>query len=109
MDADLTMMEILDIYQTTIAFMLLQFPENSTTNLSSVSTLNKSKLGQGGYGSVFLLQHKLNEEKVAAKFVDTTEYMKKADDIQKALKEAQYMLNLDHQNIVKLETVFLLK
>lgn len=35
--------------------------------------------------------------------------MKRAGDIQKALKEAQYMLNLDHQNIVKLETVFILK
>lgn len=69
----------------------------------------KEKLGEGGYGSVYLLKHRLNHEQVAAKFVDISEYMKKADDIQKALKEAQYMLTLDHKNIVKLESVFILK
>jgi serine/threonine protein kinase len=70
--------------------------------------IKKEKLGEGSYGSVYLLKHKLNNECVAAKFVDISEYMKKADDIQKALKEAQYMLTLDHKNIVKLESVFIL-
>lgn len=36
----------------------------------------KAKLGEGGYGSVFLLKHKLNSEKIAAKFVDISEYFK---------------------------------
>ena len=51
----------------------------------------------------------MTSEKIAAKFVDISEYLKKADDIQKALKEAQHLLTLDHRNIVKLESVFILR
>ncbi|CAI2383463.1 unnamed protein product [Moneuplotes crassus] len=69
----------------------------------------KSQLGQGGYGSVYLLEHKLTKQKVAAKFVDISEFLKKAGDIQKAHREAQLMLKLTHENIVNLETVFILK
>jgi len=89
--------------------MFVPFLENSITNSYSVCTINKAKLGQGGYGSVYLLEHKLTREKVAAKFVDISEYLRKAGDIQKALKETRSMLTLDHQNIVKLETMFILK
>lgn len=67
------------------------------------------KLGQGGYGSVYLLKHKVNGDLTAAKFVDVTSFLNKADNIQKALKEAQYLLTIDHENIINLETVFLLK
>ena len=69
----------------------------------------KNKLGQGGYGSVYLLRHKLTGERTAAKFVDVSQFLNKADNIQKALKEAQYLLTLDHQNIINIDTVFLLK
>lgn len=45
----------------------------------------------------------------AAKYVDVSEYMNKANDMQTALKEAQFLLNIDHENIIDIETVFLLK
>lgn len=67
------------------------------------------KLGQGGFGSVHLIRNTLNSKLVAAKFVDVSEFMNKADNIQHALKEAQYLINLDHQNIINLESVFLIK
>jgi len=73
------------------------------------SYIKVKKLGQGGYGSVYLLKHKLNGEYTAAKFVDVTQFLSKADNIQKALKEAQYLLTMDHENIINLETVFLLQ
>ena len=56
-----------------------------------------------------MLRHRLNGERIAAKFVDVSQFLNKADNIQKALKEAQYLLALDHQNIINLDTVFLLK
>jgi hypothetical protein len=36
-----------------------------------------------------LLRHKLNGEEVASKSVDVSEFLNKADNIQKALKEAR--------------------
>ena len=67
------------------------------------------KLGQGGFGSVHLIKNIFNNKLIAAKFVDVTEFMNKADNIQLALKEARYLINLDHQNIINLESVFLIK
>lgn len=67
------------------------------------------KLGHGGFGSVYLLRNKLNKKEIAAKFVDVSEYLNKADNIQHALKEARYLITLDHKNIINLESVFLLK
>ena len=67
------------------------------------------KLGQGGFGSVYLLKNKLNKREIAAKFVDVSEFLNKADNIQLALKEARYLITLDHKNIINLESVFLIK
>ena len=67
------------------------------------------KLGQGGFGSVHLLKNTLNGMLIAAKFVDVSEYLAKADNIQHALKEARHLINLDNKNIINLENVFLLK
>lgn len=66
------------------------------------------KLGSGGFGNVYKLKHKLNKEIVAAKFVRVSEYLHKADTIQQILKEAQYLMTLDHENILKLQTAFLI-
>ncbi|CAI2364762.1 unnamed protein product [Moneuplotes crassus] len=65
------------------------------------------KLGSGGFGNVYKLKHKLNNEIVACKLVRVSEHLHKADRIQQILKEAQYLMTLDHENILKLETAFL--
>lgn len=71
---------------------------------------NKEKiLGKGGYGEVLLLKHKLTGQKIAAKVVDVSEFLSKANNISKGLKEAKYLITLDHANIINLESVFLLK
>ena len=49
------------------------------------------KLGQGGFGSVYLIRHKVTREQYAAKFIDISEYMHKADQVTLALKEIQSM------------------
>lgn len=83
--------------------------ETLAIRVCSVCIRELNKLGQGGYGSVYLLKNILNGEMTAAKYVDVSEYMNKANDMQKALQEAQFLLNIDHENIINIETVFLLK
>ena len=36
-------------------------------------------------------------------------YLHKADTVQQILKEAQYLMQLDHKNILKFESAFLIK
>jgi serine/threonine protein kinase len=69
---------------------------------------NIGKLGEGGFGSVYLYEHKISGEKVAAKFMNVTEYLKKANEIEKALKESTSLISLDHPQIIKFETAFLI-
>lgn len=71
--------------------------KTSITNLCLICLTKLNKLGEGGFGSVYLLKNKLNKREVAAKFVDVSEYLNKADNIQFALKEARYLINLDHK------------
>ncbi|CAI2384149.1 unnamed protein product [Moneuplotes crassus] len=66
------------------------------------------KLGEGGFGHVYLLRNKLNGEEIAAKFVDH-ECLSRANTIEKALKEARHLTNLKHKNIINLQTVFIYK
>ena len=40
-----------------------------TTRVYLICTKRRNRLGQGGYGSVYLLRHRLNDELTAAKFV----------------------------------------
>ena len=67
------------------------------------------KLGSGGFGQVFKLRHKLNKQIVAAKFVWVSEYFHRADSISQIMREAQYLMTLDHKNILKFESAFLIK
>ncbi len=45
---------------------------------------------------------------MAAKFVRVSEYLHKADTVQEILKEAQYLMTLDHKNILRFESAFLI-
>lgn len=69
---------------------------------------NVEKLGEGGFGCVFLFEHTISGEKVAAKFMDVSEYLRKANEIEKALKESTSLISLDHPQIIRFETAFLL-
>ena len=60
---------------------LLKFNlEEGSTKFSYKSLLSLYKnlglLGEGGYGTVYLLEHSISKEKVAAKFVNVQEYLK---------------------------------
>lgn len=66
-------------------------------------------IGKGGYGDVALLKHRLTGQLIASKTVDVSEFLSKANAIQNGLKEAKYLITLDHENIINLESVFLLK
>ena len=99
----------LDIYSKMTEFISDQRRRTLTIRLYLICLIRSNKLGEGGFGSVYLLKNKLNKREIAAKFVDVTEFLWKADNIQHALKEARYLTNLDHCNIIKLESVFLLK
>lgn len=70
---------------------------------------NHGKLGEGGFGSVYLLEHTISKNKTAAKFMDVSEYLKKADHVEKALKESTSLISLDHKQIIIYETSFLFK
>lgn len=70
---------------------------------------NIQKLGEGGYGWVYLLEHTINGDKVAAKFMNVEDYLKKANEVEKALKESTSLIALDHKGIIRFETAFLLK
>ena len=101
--------QILGIYVKEIEYTYDQSLKISIISHFLICSTKLSKLGEGGFGSVYLLRHKLNKREIAAKFVDVSEYLNKADNIQFALKEARYLINLDHKNIINLESVFLIK
>lgn len=69
---------------------------------------NLGKLGEGGFGSVYLLEHTISKDKTAAKFMNVSEYLKYADQVEKALKESTSLISLDHKQIITYETSFLL-
>lgn len=70
---------------------------------------NLGKLGEGGFGTVYLLEHMVSNHKVAAKFMNISEYLRKADQVEKALKESTSLISLDHSQIITFESSFLLK
>jgi serine/threonine protein kinase len=64
------------------------------------------RLGSGGYGTVYLMKHKINQFELSAKFIDISDYYEKADQAELAVKEATLLLKVKHQSIIKLYNAF---
>lgn len=65
-------------------------------------------IGEGGFGKVVLGQHKVTNDKVAIKFVNTS-LIGNASDIDMVFHEAEVLKNLQHRNIVKIYNCYTLK
>ncbi|OMJ85479.1 hypothetical protein SteCoe_13164 [Stentor coeruleus] len=64
-----------------------------------------SILGEGGFGSVHLYEHKLTGKQVAIKFVDTRTIFS-PEDVNRVYSEIGVLRGLKHPNIVVLEDAF---
>ncbi|OMJ91754.1 hypothetical protein SteCoe_5655 [Stentor coeruleus] len=64
-----------------------------------------STLGEGGFGSVHLYEHKLTGKQVAIKFVDTRTIFS-PEDVNRVYSEIGVLRGLKHPNIVILEDAF---
>ena len=67
------------------------------------------RLGSGGFGSVYLMRHKLSNFELAAKFIDISEYADKADMAEEIMKEASLLMKLKHDNILMMKNAFFVK
>ena len=63
----------------------------------------KEKLGEGGFGSVFLAYDKISKQEVAIKILNFSQNFKQAHMI---TKEIEALGQLRHKNIVKLYDYF---
>ena len=64
-----------------------------------------SVLGEGGFGSVFLYEHKLTKKQAAIKFVDLRT-IESPEDVNRAYSEIGVLRGLKHPNIVNLIDAF---
>ena len=64
-------------------------------------------LGEGGFGKVFLGQHKTTSELVAIKLVNMNK-IGNAQDVDMVFREAEMLKNLNHKNIVKIKNCYTL-
>jgi serine/threonine protein kinase len=67
-----------------------------------------TKLGEGGFGNVFLASHIQTGQKYAIKIIKT-ENIGSASDIDNIFVEAEIMKSLNHENIVKVVNCFTLR
>ena len=75
---------------------------------SSLALYKKiSSLGQGGFGSVSLYEHRQSHQKVAIKFIDVKS-LTSPEDINRVYTEIGVLRGLNHPNIVKLHEAFML-
>jgi len=63
-------------------------------------------LGKGGFGEVYLATNKRNQKEFAVKFMDMTQALTSADEINNIYKEANSIKKLHHRNIVELYHAF---
>lgn len=65
------------------------------------------KIGQGGFGKVYLCEEKATGNKVAIKHIDTTYFLSRADQVKEIFRESQTLAVLQHRNIIGLKRTFL--
>ena len=75
--------------------------------LSKYTTV--SKLGQGGFGKVYLVEEKETNVKYAIKYIDISFFMSKADLVKEIFRESKTLSVLQHKNIITLHRTFLHK
>lgn len=75
--------------------------------LSKYTTI--SKLGQGGFGKVYLVEEKETAIKYAIKYIDISFFMSKADLVKEIFRESKTLNVLQHKNIISLKRTFLHK
>lgn len=66
-----------------------------------------SKLGQGGFGKVYLAEENSTKQQYAIKYIDITFFMTKADLVKEIFRESRILSVLQHKNIVSLKEAFL--
>lgn len=66
-------------------------------------------LGEGGFGKVYKGVHKETGEEVAVKYMDITEMLQHADQIEEIYREAEALQKLNHKGIIHLHKAFVQK
>jgi len=66
-------------------------------------------LGEGGFGTVYKAVHKETGDIVAVKYMDITEMLQHADQIEEIYREAEALQKLNHKGIIHLYKAFVLK
>lgn len=64
------------------------------------------KIGQGGFGTVHLAEHKPTKKKYAIKYMDISSALHSAEKINGLYKEATSLKKLKHRNIIELYHAF---
>jgi serine/threonine protein kinase len=62
----------------------------------------------GGFGKVYKGVHRKSGQVVAIKYVELTEFLKKANKIDEIYKETKILMNLNHKYIINIHFGFIL-
>jgi serine/threonine protein kinase len=85
----------------------LFFSQGEEFSKTSTLALYKElkKLGQGGFGSVYLYKHTITKDDVAIKFIDF-DSLNSTEDVNRVFSEMVVLRGLKHPNIVQLHDAF---
>lgn len=95
------------IYQTTVINKIHTFLENFNYKLYIKEFRKLKKLGEGGFGVVYLGKHSISGEEIAVKIISVSTSIT-ADKVNEVFKEAKNLQKLNHPNIIKLQKVFMI-
>jgi len=65
-------------------------------------------IGEGGFGKVYRGVHRKSGQVVAIKYIDLTDFLKKANKVDEIYKEAKILMNINHKYIIKIHFGFIL-